>query len=391
MNLFSIEEEENDFDINSINNILNSYPPGILSSPIQERPFEHTEYTEQLPEIIQEAIINIFPNENQEQSDDDIANENQNDNGNNVIPEIVLSPNIPEDLGVLTLTKKVGTTFSLMKVYDIEDIKKHLDNNKISKDVIEKINKDDITKEDKQNVGYLYPKEKRKRSKTKTTKTKTTETKATETETTKTDEKKLGRKRKGTNKKGSHTKNDVDNVIKKIKRVFFDKSPEYVAKVVNYAKSDKKQKFILGKLSYEYIDKLKKENELALFQMKLKDLLSLNISSKCSLSKDKEFNKKNINRILEEEKDNKVIIDLLNMNFDKWIDVFTLKTSIENVPEFDGFEKTLKDISEIKDEDSEKKDGKYFSRFIFYLFNYQNYFKNKKGRSSKQIKLKNHN
>ena len=383
MNLFSIEEE-NDFDINSINNILNSYPPGILSSPIQERPFEHTEYTEQLPEIIQEAIINIFPNENQEQSDDDIANENQNDNGNNVIPEIVLSPNIPEDLGVLTLTKKVGTTFSLMKVYDIEDIKKHLDNNKISKDVIEKINKDDITKEDKQNVGYLYPKEKRKRSKTKTTKTKTTETKATETETTKTDEKKLGRKRKGTNKKGSHTKNDVDNVIKKIKRVFFDKSPEYVAKVVNYAKSDKKQKFILGKLSYEYIDKLKKENELALFQMKLKDLLSLNISSKCSLSKDKEFNKKNINRILEEEKDNKVIIDLLNMNFDKWIDVFTLKTSIENVPEFDGFEKTLKDISEIKDEDSEKKDGKYFSRFIFYLFNYQNYFRNKKGRSSKK-------
>ena len=383
MNLFSIEEE-NDFDINSINNILNSYPPGILSSPIQERPFEHTEYTEQLPEIIQEAIINIFPNENQEQSDDDIANENQNDNGNNVIPEIVLSPNIPEDLGVLTLTKKVGTTFSLMKVYDIEDIKKHLDNNKISKDVIEKINKDDITKEDKQNVGYLYPKEKRKRSKTKTTKTKTTETKATETETTKTDEKKLGRKRKGTNKKGSHTKNDVDNVIKKIKRVFFDKSPEYVAKVVNYAKSDKKQKFILGKLSYEYIDNLKKENELALFRMKLKDLLSFNISSKCSLSKDKEFNKKNINRILEEEKDNKVIIDLLNMNFGDWIDVFTLKTSIENVPEFDGLEETLNTIYKKNDKDSEKKDEKYFSRFIFYLFNYQNYFRNKKGRSSKK-------
>ena len=379
MNLFSIEEE-NDFDINSINNISNSYPRGILSSPIQERPFEHTEYTEQLPEIIQEAIINIFPNENQEQSDDDIANENQNDNGNNVIPEIV----IPEDLGVLTLTKKVCTTFSLMKVYDIEDIKKHLDNNKISKDVIEKINKDDITKEDKQNVGYLYPKEKRKRSKTKTTKTKTTETKATETETTKTDEKKLGRKRKGTNKKGSHTKNDVDNVIKKIKRVFFDKSPEYVAEVVNSNKSDKKQKFLLGKLSYEYIDNLKKENELALFRMKLKDLLSFNISSKCSLSKDKEFNKKNINRILEEEKDNKVIIDLLNMNFGDWIDVFTLKTSIENVPEFDGLEEALNTIYKKNDKDSEKKDEKYFSRFIFYLFNYQNYFRNKKGRSSKK-------
>ena len=144
--------------------------------------------------------------------------------------------------------------------------------------------------------------------------------------------------------------------------------------------------FVLGKLSYEYIDNLKKENELALLRMKLKDLVSLNISSKCSLSKDKDkdFNKKNINRILEEEKDNKVIIDLLNMNFDEWIDVFTLKKSIENVPEFDGLEKTLKDISKMNDGDPEKKDGKYFSRFIFYLFNYQNYFKNKKGRSSKK-------
>ena len=226
MNLFPIEEDENDFEYNSINNILNSYPLEILFSPNQERPCEHTEYTEQLPENVQKAIINIFPNQNQEQSDDDLINENQNDNDN--IPE---APEVP------SLTKKVGTTFSLMKIYDIEDIKKHLDN-QISKDIIEKINKDDITKEDKQNVGYLYPKEKRKRSRIKTT----------ETKTIKTIEKKLGRKRKGANNKGSHTKNDVDNMIKKIKRVFFDKCPEYIANVVNYAKSDKKYKFILGKL-----------------------------------------------------------------------------------------------------------------------------------------------
>lgn len=32
------------------------------------------------------------------------------------------------------------------------------------------------------------------------------------------------------------------------------------------------------------------------------------------------------------------------MNFDKWIDVFTLKTSIENVPEFDGLEEALNTI-----------------------------------------------
>jgi hypothetical protein len=97
MNLFPKEEDENDFEYNSINNILNSYPLEILFSPNQERPCEHTEYTEQLPENVQKAIINIFPNQNQEQSDDDAINQNQNDNGN-----------IPEDLGVPTLTKKVG-------------------------------------------------------------------------------------------------------------------------------------------------------------------------------------------------------------------------------------------------------------------------------------------
>ncbi len=89
--------------------------------------------------------------------------------------------------------------------------------------MVEKINEDDVTKEDKQNVGCLCPKEKRKRRKAKSIETKTTETV----------EKKLGRKMKGANKKGNHTKNDVDNVIKKIKRVFFDKLPEYMLSLIH--------------------------------------------------------------------------------------------------------------------------------------------------------------
>jgi len=88
-----------------------------------------------------------------------------------------------------------------------------------------------------------------------------------------------------------------------------------------------------------YIDILNRDNELTLFKMKLKDLVSLDISSKYSLSEDKEFNKKNINKILEEGKDNEVLINLLNMRFSDWIDVFTLKKRIEIDPKFKGLEK----------------------------------------------------
>ena len=108
-------------------------------------------------------------------------------------------------------------------------------------------------------------------------------------------------------------------------------------------------------------------------------MVSLETNSKYSSNKDKGFNKKNINKILILEKNNKVLIDLLNMSIGDRIDVFTLKTNIENFFEFKGIEEALKDISD-------KNDDEYFSRFIFYLFNYQNYFHNKKGRNPKANK-----
>ena len=64
------------------------------------------------------------------------------------------------------------------------------------------------------------------------------------------------------------------------------------------------------------------------------------------------------------------------MRFGDWIDVFTLKKKIEIEPKFKGLEKALKEISD-------KNDEEYFSRFIFFLFNYKNYFQNKKGRRPK--------
>ena len=64
------------------------------------------------------------------------------------------------------------------------------------------------------------------------------------------------------------------------------------------------------------------------------------------------------------------------MTFSEWIDVFTNKIENNYDLEFNGLQNVLNDL--YKNEDDE-----YFSRFIFYLFNYQNWFQNKKGRKRK--------
>ena len=371
MNLISLDEDENEIlDINSIRNLPNSYHQGILSFPFlfqERRNMEYFDFEEPSPEIDSEIFSNVFPNQIQRQSDDNsyLFSVTGNNNSNMVIPEIDLSenPNILDVEEIITLEGIDSTNFSLMKPYSLEEIRNLLRENKISNNIIGTI-KDCINPLDWRRVGYFDIKIKRTRKGI--------------IKEEKDEEKFLGRKRKDDNKKGNHTRNDVDNIMKKCKNTLFHNVIEYVALVVNSLKSDKKEEFLLLNLSYEYIDILKKDNELALFKMKLKDLVSLDISSKYSLIEDKEFNKKNINKILKEERDNEVLINLLNMRFGDWIDVFTLKKKIEIEPKFKGLEKALKEISD-------KNDEEYFSRFIFFLFNYKNYFQNKKGRRPKTI------
>ena len=371
MNLISLDEDENEIlDINFIRKLPNSVHRGILSFPFllqERRNMEYFDFEEPLPEIDSEIFSNVFPNQIQRQSDDNtyLFSVTGNNNSNMVIPEIDLSenPNILDVEEILTLEGIDNTNFSLMKPYNLKEIRNLLRKNKISNNIIGTI-KDCINPLDWKRVGYFDIKIKRTRKGI--------------IKEEKEEEKFLGRKRKDDNKKGNHTRNDVDNIMKKCKNTLFHNVIEYVALVVNSLKSDQKEEFLLLKLSYEYIDILKKDNELALFKMKLKELVSLDISSKYSLIEDKEFNKKNINKILKEERDNEVLINLLNMRFGDWIDVFTLKKKIEIEPKFKGLEKALKEISD-------KNDEEYFSRFIFFLFNYKNYFQNKKGRRPKTI------
>ena len=129
-------------------------------------------------------------------------------------------------------------------------------------------------------------------------------------------------------------------------------------------------------LSYEsYVNNLKKENEMNLLNMSLKDFVSLDISSRYGYNFD--FNQQRMEKILNDEQDNVMLNSLLKMTFSQWIDVFTNKIENNYDLEFNGLQDVLNDL--YKNEDDE-----YFSRFIFYLFNYQNWFQNKKGRKPKR-------
>ena len=249
-------------------------------------------------------------------------------------------------------------------IYNCKDIKRILMKNEISKDLIEKIKDEYISKEDKKSI-HIFEIKNKKRKKEKSSKK---------------DKKILGRKRNSDKTERKHNKNGADNIIKKCKGIFFRNVVEYISRFINNFKTNKKEKFELLKLDYgQYINNLKKENELALFNMTLKDLASLEPSKKYILNKDPEINKKNVSNLLKKEmkNNNKVIENFLNMNFGEWIDIFTFKKKVDNDFEFNGLHDCLESISNESDEE-------YYSRFVFYLYNYKNWFKNKKGRNEKK-------
>ena len=369
-------DKDNFSDIEMNNNLFNLNPRGILTSSICEREInENRELEDFFQDIDLEKFSNIFLHQNLELSNHDHISlyslkQNLKSNSKEMIQNNDLSDisNIHKTVINSVLADDLTTASSLRKPCSLDDIRNILRKNKISENIVEKI-KDCVSSLDRQNVGYFEVKVKGTRQRNREKMPVIKELKL------------IGRKRKEDNIEGKHNRNDTDNIIKKCKVVLFKYVVLYVLEIVNRLRTNKEENFELLKLSYEYIDKLKKKNEQDLFKRAIKDLVSLETSSKYSSNKDKDFNKKNINKILILEKDNKALIDLLNISFGDWIDVFTLKTNIENSTEFKGIEEALKDISD-------KNDDEYFSRFIFYLFNYQNYFHNKKGRKPKTNKNK---
>lgn len=225
--------------------------------------------------------------------------------------------------------------------------------------------------------------------------------------------KKAGRKRRDDFSKRKHDKNSADNIIKKIKLKFFDYSLIFInntlnsnldkKKILEYYKIIKKDIRIDSTLDvepinlikiidYKYIDKLKKETDLSLLETPLKDIFSNDISPKYSTLL-RDSNKKIIERILEQQKDNANIMFAFNLTFGEWIDVFTYKKDLKSIKNYD--EEKMKDLNNkfikldklILEIYEKNRMNNYLSYFISYVFNYKRWFFIKKGRNRVSNKI----
>lgn len=219
------------------------------------------------------------------------------------------------------------------------------------------------------------------------------------------DKKKLGRKKKDDPQKGKHTKHSNDNMIKKIKShlldylilffnnilnsLFDDNKIKSYIKIIknNQSIKDPKKEDLIKNLDYNTImNKTEKEINLKFLKMPLKDFLSQDISNKY-----KTFNKNTNKRVIEEillnEKDNEIIKFIFKkLTLGDWIDIFTYKKELgdfgaldENnqkliMDHFIRVDKLLEKIYDLKNGDN------YFSLFITILYNFERWFFIKTGR-----------
>ena len=263
------------------------------------------------------------------------------------------------------------------------------------------ITNDNIEKLDKNMHNYLGKKTRRKRIKKKII------------ETNKNEEKKDNDKEISKVKK--HNRNSGDNIIKGIKSKLLDYLLRFVNEILKtflnennyksyielmkkkYIYEDKKL-YLIKNLSYiKFVNVIKKKENLKFLNLPLKDFLSNNISPKFSSFKTN-WNNKIIEKILKDEKNNKIIEFIFNITFGDWLDIFTYKKKFDN---FETFRKLNKEertkIKEINQNIQAKElieklfkpklknfNSNYYSIYVWHLFNYKRwYFIKKEGKEKK--------
>ena len=189
-----------------------------------------------------------------------------------------------------------------------------------------------------------------------------------------------------------HDKNKPDNIIKKIKAILFKSSLTFVNNILNLNKQKK-----LLKLDYnKYVNRLKSEENLNLLKMSLKEFFSQDISKKYSTKEKKPDHNKIIidnliNDIMAQKEENikdninyKTIMFIFNITFEDFIDIYTYKKSLDdllndykinkNEIDYMRIKNNIRGINDIFKDITKKNEGKYFSMFIFYLYNYKRWF-----------------
>ena len=179
-----------------------------------------------------------------------------------------------------------------------------------------------------------------------------------------------------------------DNIVLKIKTKIFKEILNFLNNILNtnHEESNKKK---LRELDYNLIRQMKRDTNLKLLNMTLKDIFSQEISSKIKTVKSNS-NKLFIKKIMKEKKIKEIIKFSFDLQLREWINLFTMKNKIENFKNlskesYNEINKKLPKVDIILNGilNENKNNKRYFSYFIFYLYNFENYFLSKQSRRSK--------
>ena len=267
------------------------------------------------------SILNIYSKINTYSTDNDI---NQT---NTILPfqehiKIVEINDFEKDEEILT-----NSNINLPDFYSMEQIQEKI----LDKEIQKKLKKGEIEKL----YEYNYMKYLNKKTKRDNEEYNNNDNSIEVCIKNENDKKKRGRKSKII-PMIEHNRMAPDNIIKKIKAILFKNIVEFLNKLLK--KVSKKIK--LAKLDYNYINQLNRGQDLLFLKLKLKELLSFNISPKYRSLK-KEHNKKIIEQI--ESKKESIINEsndvnnhsydtlkfILNITFGDWLDLFTRKKNFE--------------------------------------------------------------
>ena len=200
------------------------------------------------------------------------------------------------------------------------------------------------------------------------------------------------RKTKINENREEHNKMSSDNIIKKVKSQLFFYLFQFLNKMLSKNDKDKKPK--LAKLDYKYINQLNRDIDIKYLRMSLKDLASLEISSKYK-KRPSDANQQFIESVIdkiEPVNDYDTILFVFNMTFREWLDLFTYKKDINELKDqykevnnvnFDKIVENIACVKDLLEGMMENNNDQYFSFFTFYLYNYERWFSIKTARNRK--------
>ena len=183
------------------------------------------------------------------------------------------------------------------------------------------------------------------------------------------------------NFKGNHDKKSLDNIIRKIKAGFYRNIVDYVNYIYEESSKNKcpnkkiNQKFI-QKIDSSESKKIKKEDNLKWFSLKLKEMLSAKISSKCTNYKS-DYNKKQIEKIYKKN-ELKELIEILEKEVRDIYKMYCNDTEIK------GFKTLKNEIDNLRrDMEKNKEDinfDEYLEKYKESALNLEEIFANKRDR-----------